>query len=147
MKKIIYLATVAVLLLPIGPNIKSVEARADNVVVVANSNSGIQLTQQEVKSLFMGGAVAADLKPVALPANNPTRVVFNTKVLGLTETRVQSYWAQMRFTGRKKPPLEVQDQISLIEYLLANPNTVGYLPLDADIPAELSVVYRPEQSR
>ena len=147
MKKIIYLATVAILFSAIGLNIKSVEARADNVVVVANSNSGIQLTQQEVKSLFMGGAVTADLKPVALPANNPTRVVFNTKVLGLTETRVQSYWAQMRFTGRKKPPLEVQDQLSLIEYLLANPNTVGYLPLDADIPSELSVVYSPEQSR
>ena len=131
----------------ISLKVNLVNARTDNVVVVANSSSGIRLTQQEVRSLFLGGAVTVDLKPVALPPNNPTRIVFNTRVLGLTESRVQSYWAQMRFTGRKKPPLEVQNQIALIEYLLANPNTVGYLPLEADVPSELTVVYRPEQPK
>lgn len=143
MKKVIKQILTTTSLLALTINLNAVNARTDEVIVVANVDSDVSLTRQEVKSLFMGGVVVDDLKPIALPANNPARVVFNTKVLGLTETRVQSYWAQMRFTGRKKPPIEVQDQLALIEYLIETPNSVGYLPVDADIPEGLKVVYEP----
>ena len=75
----------------------------DALIIVANtSDASIQLTRQQVRNLFMGGALSYDLNAVALPPENHTRVLFNTKVVGLTESRIQSYWAQMRFTGRKK---------------------------------------------
>ncbi|MDU0353508.1 hypothetical protein RS130_05820 [Paraglaciecola aquimarina] len=115
---------------------------ADGIVVVANiKNKTMQLTRQEVRNLFMGGAIPYQLKAIALPANNRTRVFFNTKVVGLTESRVQSYWAQMRFTGRKKPPKEIKSEKLLLGYLIDNEGAVGYLPASTPLPASLSVLY------
>ena len=122
----------------------STQARINDIVIVANvDQSTLSLSKQEVKSLFMGGALEVELHPVSLPTNSPARIVFNTKVLGLTESRVQSYWAQMRFTGRKKPPKQVNSQLELIEFLINTPNSIGYLPKGISLPSSLTVVYDP----
>lgn len=114
-----------------------------SVVVVANlPDKSINLSKQEVRNLFMGGALNYDLNAVALPPRNQTRVLFNTKVVGLTESRIQSYWAQMRFSGRKKPPQELENEASILNYLVENLGAVGYLPADAEIPMELTIIYR-----
>lgn len=116
---------------------------AESIVVVTNSeNKALKLSHQEIRNLFMGGAISADLKAVALPAENRTRVLFNTKVVGLTESRIQSYWAQMRFSGRKKPPLELSNEAMVLQYLKDNPNSVGYLPDDAILPDGLTVIFQ-----
>ncbi|MEP1448950.1 MAG: hypothetical protein ABJK37_22795 [Paraglaciecola sp.] len=115
---------------------------AEAVIVVANTaDKSIQLSRQQVRNLFMGGALPYDLDAVALPPENHTRVLFNTKVVGLTESRIQSYWAQMRFTGRKKGPVELKNEKLVVEYLMSNVGTIGYLPAGMSIPDELTVLY------
>ena len=113
-----------------------------SIVVVGNTgNKQIQLNRQQVRNLFMGGALPYDLEAVALPPENQTRVLFNSRVVGLTESRIQSYWAQMRFTGRKKEPKEVDTERAILEYVMKNPGAVGYLPAGISIPDELTVLY------
>ena len=90
----------------------------------------------------MGGVIPYDLEAIALPSENHTRVLFNTKVVGLTESRIQSYWAQMRFTGRKKAPKEIESEQLVLEYLKNNQGTIGYLPAGITLPKELTVVYQ-----
>ena len=115
----------------------------DAIVVVANTqDTSIKLSRQEVRNLFMGGALSYDLRALALPPENQTRVLFNTKVVGLTESRIQSYWAQMRFSGRKKPPTELTSETSVIEYLQTHPGTIAYLPADTEIPIGLTVLFK-----
>ncbi|MDU0353507.1 hypothetical protein RS130_05810 [Paraglaciecola aquimarina] len=112
------------------------------IMVIANTqNADIQLTRQQVRNLFMGGVLSYDFVPIALPTDNQARVLFNTKVVGLTESRIQSYWAQMRFTGRKKPPLELQNERLVIEYVMNNQGAVCYLPADVPLPEGLTVLY------
>ncbi len=119
----------------------SVQA-TDSIVVVANTqDKSLNLNRQEVRNLFMGGVLPYELTAVALPPSNQTRVIFNTKVVGLTESRIQSYWAQMRFSGRKKPPREINNETLLIEYLKSHPGAVAYLPADTDIPEQLTVLF------
>jgi hypothetical protein len=119
----------------------SVQA-TDSIVVVANTqDKSLNLNRQEVRNLFMGGVLPYELTAVALPPSNQTRVIFNTKVVGLTESRIQSYWAQMRFSGRKKPPREINNEALLIEYLKSHPGAVAYLPADTDIPEQLTVLF------
>lgn len=115
---------------------------ATAVIVVANTaDKSIQLNRQQVRNLFMGGALPYELDAIALPPENRTRVLFNTKVVGLTESRIQSYWAQMRFTGRKKAPVEIKNEKLVVEYLIDNVGAVGYLPAGTLIPDELTVLY------
>ena len=134
-----YFPLVAILI-----SLSSFHARsANSIVVVANTqDTSITLSRQEIRNLFMGGALSYDLRAIALPPENQTRVLFNTKVVGLTESRIQSYWAQMRFSGRKTPPTELTSETLVIEYLQNHPGTIGYLPADTKIPDGLTVLFQ-----
>ncbi|WP_374761386.1 hypothetical protein [Pseudoalteromonas sp. MM1] len=124
----------------------SVQAYADNshtsnvIIVVNTANKNLALSKQQIRHIYMGGAISRQFKAVNLPAGNPLRIDFNTKLVGLTESRIQAYWAQMRFTGRSKPPVEFSSTKEIIAYLLKEENAVAYLPADIKIPDELTVV-------
>lgn len=121
----------------------SMSVSADNsVVVIANTgNKDINLGREQVRNLFMGASLGYDLKPVALTRENRTRTIFNTQIIGLTESRIQSYWAQMKFTGRMTPPRELNDEEALLKYLVDNPGSVGYLSSTVSLPDSLTVLY------
>ncbi|WP_166426126.1 hypothetical protein [Paraglaciecola sp. 20A4] len=130
------------LILVAAPFVHTIAA-AEGIIVVANTtDNSIQLNRQQVRNLFMGGVIPYDLTAVSLPPDNRTRVLFNTKVVGLTEARIQSYWAQMRFTGRKRAPREVNNESLLLDYLKESKGAVGYLPASATLPKELTVIYK-----
>ena len=117
--------------------------QADRVLVVANvADRSLQLTQREVRSLFMGRGNNPALKVIFLSPDNLTRILFNTRVMGLAESRIQAYWAQMRFSGRKRPPREFEDEAAALRYVLANEGAVGYFSQDTPLPEGLVVLYR-----
>ena len=119
------------------------QTHVERVLVVANlADRSLQLSQREVRSLFMGRASDAGLKVIFLTPDNLTRVLFNTKVMGLAESRIQAYWAQMRFSGRKRPPREFEDEATALRYVLANEGAVGYFSQDTPLPEGLTVLYR-----
>ena len=121
----------------------AVQAQAAGVLIVANTaECDLKLTRIEVRNLFMGEASDLALDAIALPPDSLTRVLFNTKVIGLTESRIQAYWAQMRFSGRKQPPREFQDEAKALEYVLANDGAVGYFSQDTPLPEGLVILYR-----
>lgn len=112
-----------------------------NMVVVVNTTEGsLKLSKQQIRHIYMGGALSRQFKAVNLPPGHPLRVDFNTKVVGLTESRMQAYWAQMKFTGRSQPPIELSSIEALIEYLQQVKNSVGYLPAEMELPKELKVI-------
>lgn len=117
-------------------------AYASELIVVASiQDNELSLTKQQVKSLFMGSSVGYDLKVATLPPNHLARVAFNTKVIGLTEARIQSYWAQMRFSGRKTEPVKFNSEAELINYLSANKGVVTYLPATTKLPDNVRVIF------
>ena len=119
------------------------QVQAEGVLVVANTaEHDLKLTRIEVRNLFMGEASNLALEAIALPPDNLTRMLFNTRIIGLTEARIQAYWAQMRFSGRKQPPREFWNEAAALRYVLANEGAVGYFSQDTPLPAGLTVVYR-----
>ena len=119
------------------------QVQAAGVQVVANTDvRDLKLTRIEVRNLFMGEASNLALDAIALPPDSLTRVLFNTKVIGLTESRIQAYWAQMRFSGRKQPPREFENEAAALKYVLANDGAVGYFSQDMPLPEGLVILYR-----
>ena len=117
--------------------------QADRVLVVANvADRGLQLSHREVRSLFMGRGNNPALNVIFLSPENLTRIRFNTRVMGLAESRIQAYWAQMRFSGRKRPPREFEDEAAALRYVLANEGAVGYFSQDTPLPEGLVILYR-----
>ena len=118
---------------------------AADVIVVANTEAtDIKAEKRQIRDIFMGNDSQFLLKPVVLTAKSEARFVFNTKIVGLTESRIQSYWAQMRFSGRKKPPQEFETIESILAFLQENKNTVAYLPAGTEIPTNLTIIYKTE---
>lgn len=114
---------------------------AQELYVVANTSQPLELSREQVRNLYMGASLGYDLTPVALPARHKLRSVFNTRVIGLAENRIQSYWAQMKFTGRRTPPLEISSEAALTRYLQETPGAVGYISGDAGVPDKLTLIY------
>lgn len=137
MKRRVFIAT---LLLLTGAH----RAFAQNDIVVIGNlpDQSLRLERHEVRNLFMGSAPVQDLVPVSMPSDHPARVLFNTKVIGLTEARVSAFWAQMKFSGRGKPPREVEDVKSLLTYISETPGAVGYVIDTVALPDNVRVLYR-----
>lgn len=91
------------------------EVQAAGVLIVANTaERDLKLTRIEVRNLFMGEVSNLALEAIALPPDNLTRMLFNTRIIGLTEARIQAYWAKMRFSGRKQPPGEFWNEAAAL---------------------------------
>ncbi|WP_342805023.1 hypothetical protein [Alteromonas sp. M12] len=118
------------------------EDKDSDFIVVLNPLDEQQiLSKQQIRHIFMGGALSHKYKAVNLPSGNQLRVEFNTKIVGLTESRIQAYWAQMKFTGRSKPPIELNSTQETLKFLAETEGAIAYLPSDLEIPNNLSIIY------
>jgi hypothetical protein len=114
----------------------------ERVVVVAHlANQTVSLSRGEIRNIFMGGVSESNLAPVEIASGSHVRVVFNTHVIGLPESRIQSYWAQMKFSGRSKPPVSVGNIDEMISYLIENEASIGYLPEGVELPESLTILF------
>ncbi len=116
------------------------------VVVMHHSNSNLHLTRQQLKQMYLGSPLThtneQTIKPLTLPAGHPLRSEFNSFIIRLPESRIQGHWAQMRFTGQNGLPEQVNNINKIIALLIANPNTIGYIPKKLSNHPELTIVYR-----
>lgn len=118
-------------------------SKAEGLIIIANTdNENIKVEKRQVRDIFMGNNSHFSLKPVALSPSSTARFTFNTKIVGLTESRIQSYWTQMRFSGRKRPPQEFDSIEQLISHVQSTKNAVAYVPSETEIPNNLTVIYQ-----
>jgi hypothetical protein len=116
---------------------------SDHVVVITRQDSSINtISKSQLRNLFMSNLALPDVTPIALSPGEVARSIFNIRVIGLTESRIQAYWAQMRFSGRQQRP-ETADSINeLILMIESSTNTIGYLPEGTPLPEDIKVIYR-----
>jgi ABC-type phosphate transport system substrate-binding protein len=135
------LSPLLALTLLFAPGVFAAFASERIVIVTHSDNAGVRLSREQIRNLFMGASIGRDLQPVALPPGSRTRSLFNIKIVGLSDSRVQSYWAQMKFTGRRPPPQIVSSEKAMIQHLQDQTDSIGYLTADAEIPDDLIIIY------
>lgn len=93
--------------------------------------------------MFMNNSTSDSslLQPVSLVPGHRARSIFNAKVIALPESRIQSYWAQMRFSGRVAAPKEMDSLQAMLQYIGEDEGAVGYVPAGTVLPSHLTVVY------
>ncbi|SFB89501.1 hypothetical protein [Pseudoalteromonas denitrificans] len=114
-------------------------------VITQKLSSEIKLSKQEVRQIYLGINInltdTITSSATTLSSSHQIRSIFNAQVIGLTESRLQSYWAHMRFSGRTKPPKEYPTINSLLKHLEATKGSIGYVPADTELPDNLIVIY------
>ena len=115
----------------------------EHVMVITHRDSSINtISKSQLRNLFMGNLALPDVTPIALSPGEMARSIFNIRVIGLTESRIQAYWAQMRFSGRQQRPETADSIYELILMIESSTNTIGYLPEGTPLPEKIKVIYR-----
>lgn len=65
--------------------------------------------------------------PIDLRADAPARRKFSEFVLKRSVMATKSYWQRLIFSGQDVPPPEFLSDEEVIQYVLKNPNAIGYV--------------------
>ncbi|WP_117235105.1 hypothetical protein [Vibrio maerlii] len=108
--------------------IASFSALAD-IHVIVNSEMPIeQVSQSKLKNLYLGKTNQIDGTFVSglIDREGDTKAIFYKTLTGLSLGQVNAYWARLRFSGRKKAPIEIGSQERLEALLIENEHVIGY---------------------
>lgn len=117
----------------------------EKLVVVVNAASGIeQLTREQVINIFLGryrqlpsGVIA---QPIDQP-EQPNKALFYKLLVGKELSEINSYWARLVFSGKTRPPQQVNNINELYELIKNIPGAITYLNTE-QIDPQVKVVLR-----
>ena len=108
---------------------------AEDIVVVINPNSGVeQLSRNDVINIFLGsfrqlpsGIMAL---PIDLPPLHPDRAEFYRLLVGKNSAEINTYWARLIFSGKTRPPIQVEQFEEAIALLQNVVGAITYMKRD-----------------
>ncbi len=114
------------------------------VVVIVNANSSINsATADEIQQVFLGKRNeinGVSVTPVDQSEGNMIREEFYEKVVDKTPAQLNAYWSRLIFTGKGKPPKQYFDDAEVLETVLEEEDSVGYIDSSA-VSEGIRVIY------
>ena len=112
-------------------------------VIVNPENPASSVDREFLRDAYLRKAAewsnGETIRPVDLADKFPARERFNEDVVRKTAAQLKAYWNQQIFSGKGVPPPEADTTAEMIDYVLAHPGAVGYLPVDID-PGHAKVI-------
>ena len=104
-----------------------------------------KLSKGKVRMLFRGKLKYLQGSKVELsdwPQSNNIRTKFYKELLGKDTAQMNAYWASLSFSGKARPPKEINDDSmqALVTWLSAKRFRIGYAPID-NLPKDANVLY------
>lgn len=105
---------------------------ADTVVVVVSSESPLEeISRLHLSDLYLGRTSRfPDGQPAETVDQEPgsrVRRAFYETYLGRSQSEIKAHWSKAVFTGRGRPPPDVEDGQAMKETLAGNPRAIGYI--------------------
>ncbi|MFS1704883.1 hypothetical protein [Alteromonas sp. AMM-1] len=137
--RLLHLFMASILVIPVF----TLQAQQDeHIIVITQLDTQLNnVNKTMLRNLYMGNLGLGDITPIALAPGELARSVFNVRVVGLTESRIQAYWAQMRFSGRKQRPIEASDPAEAILMVQSTVNTIAYVPAGTVLPKDVKIIF------
>lgn len=121
--------------LPFTPAASAEPAQPLFKVIVHPSNSVRGVSQDFVAQAFFKQTMRWEngqaIEPVDLPLATRTREDFSIRVLKRSVPAVRAYWLQRIFSGRQVPPLELDSDAAVVQFVLGSPGAIGYVSSSA----------------
>jgi ABC-type phosphate transport system substrate-binding protein len=113
------------------------------LVIVHPDNPAQRVSRRFVADAFLKRTVRWShgelLAPVDLPSQSALRAEFSEEVLGKPLTALRMHWQQVIFTGRGLPPPELGSEAAVMQYVLRERGSLGYVS-QATNPAPAKVI-------
>ena len=106
-------------------------AHADVIAVVSSNSPITTLSRNQVADIFLGKTSrlpdGTPVVPLDQVEGSSPRNEFYTAMTGKSAAQMKAYWSKIIFTGRGRPPREVDSNGEVKKSLAANPNAIGYI--------------------
>jgi len=118
-------------------------SHAELAVVVGKGSAIEKLEPREVANIFLAKTSrlpnGSHVRPVEL-SDNGYKTIFYREIAGKTLPQINSYWTTLIFTGKGRPPKNIEESGRLIELLNNDPYAISYLPL-GQLTESVKVLY------
>lgn len=131
MKSLIFRACSAVILLLLV----SQGANAGDIVVI--SNSGIVVSADEIRDIFLGEKQFAGGTKLVVIDNAALQSGFLSKVMHMDAAKYNGIWTKKSFRDGLTPPAVKSSDAEVIEYIKRTPGAIGYV---STTPAGVKVI-------
>lgn len=110
----------------------AVTPAADTVVVVVSSASPVEeMSRLHLSDLYLGRTSrypdGRPAEPIDQEPGSDVRREFYQTYLGRSQSEIKAHWSKAVFTGRGRPPPDVEDGEEMKEALAGNPRAIGYI--------------------
>lgn len=137
MKKWIYAILSVLICIPVP---------ADVIVVVSAKSVVGALDKQAVSDIFLGKTGTFPSGGQAIPLDqaesSSLRSEFYDRVASKNSVRLRAYWAKQIFSGKGRPPREVNSSAEVKRVVANNPNSIGYIDKSA-VDDSVKIVFVP----
>lgn len=120
-------------------------AFAEDIVVVVNVNNPTNtMTRSEVIDLFMGRYVAFpngdSATPIEFEGATPIKKSFYKNLVGMPLARINAYWSRLRFSGKQRSTIHLNNEESVIEKLENDRSAIAYIE-KSKISNNMKIIY------
>ncbi|MBF0226195.1 MAG: substrate-binding domain-containing protein [Desulfobacterales bacterium] len=124
------LLVLAALSLPISGMVCTANAEDDVKVIGNNDVPDKELSRMDIQQIFLGKKTRwSDNKKITIVTskNEDLNEKFLTKFVGKTPSQFRNYWKNLVFTGKGKEPIAFSNDKALIEHIVSNEGSIGYV--------------------
>jgi len=114
----------------------------DIAVVVSNNFDFSELSKSQIKRLFLSKTNRVNntrVRVIELHANS-YKDRFYKEISGKSKSQLRSYWTTLIYTGKAKPPKQINNMNELLQELHETRNVITYIPID-EITDDMKVLY------
>jgi ABC-type phosphate transport system substrate-binding protein len=114
-------------------------------VVVVNPSNMTTVNKNEISRIFLGKlkAFPSGTSVVAInqKSGSPGKIEFDQKVVGKSVSQIKAYWSKLMFSGKGKPPKELNNDNEIKSFIAGEPNAIGYID-EANIDNSVKVILK-----
>ncbi|MEW6994992.1 phosphate ABC transporter substrate-binding protein [Colwelliaceae bacterium MEBiC 14330] len=114
-------------------------------VVVVNPSNNTTVNKNEISRIFLGKLKAfpggGSVVPVNQKSGSAGKVEFDQKVVGKSASQIKAYWSKLMFSGKGKPPKELNNDNAIKSFIANEPNAIGYID-EANIDSSVKVILK-----
>lgn len=116
------------------------------VVIVNPARPSASLPRSFVAAAFLKKTTSwedgTSIRPVDLRPEATVRAAFSSQILERPLEAVRIYWEQRIFSGRDVPPLELDSEEAVVQYVAGHPGAIGYVSGGTRLVGVKAVVVR-----
>ena len=111
---------------------------ADFVVVVNAKSPTTNISKDQIAQYFLGST--STFTPIDLAEGSPIRVEFYKTITDKDPSQVRAIWSKLIFTGKAKPPKQMNNSDEVKKMVGSDINAIGYMEKTA-VDSNVKVIY------